>query len=430
METPNSLPTEPTPASPRCPLKIFGAGGAGLALLPQLQAAGVLNSEYVVVDSPAPPVMPGTARIEVSKNLLGGHGSHWSEPGKVELEGQARAVREQCANCETVFVLAGLGGRTGSWMSAAIAREARAAGAAVYAFVTLPFDCEGSVRFSKARQALERLVASCDFVFIQPHEDFHGEQSESLSLQEVYTPSNRRVLAAVHHVAAALAGTTLMGIGFGDLCAMLHERGASVMFAVGGNEGENRAGAVLEELLAHPRLKAGKFLAEAETVAVSLAGAQDLRMADVNRVMQELGNHWQGTSHLLSASVSGAGQGKLSALLLIATQTASDANSRPLVPQNRPQPASEAAAFDTHFLSNGNDVPSPPRFTPPSSDSAPVGAPRGRGGRGRNKQSRLHQGQLPLDMANKGRFEKSEPTIHKGEDLDVPTFIRRGVVLN
>jgi cell division protein FtsZ len=48
----------------------------------------------------------------------------------------------------------------------------------------------------------------------------------------------------------------------------------------------------------------------------------------------------------------------------------------------------------------------------------------------RGNAPRMRQGQLELDMINKGRFEKSEPTIHKGEDLDVPTFIRRGVVLN
>ncbi len=35
--------------------------------------------------------------------------------------------------------------------------------------------------------------------------------------------------------------------------------------------------------------------------------------------------------------------------------------------------------------------------------------------------------QLPLEIVSKGRFEKSEPTIHHGENLDVPTYIRRGV---
>ena len=42
----------------------------------------------------------------------------------------------------------------------------------------------------------------------------------------------------------------------------------------------------------------------------------------------------------------------------------------------------------------------------------------------------MTQGQLPLTIVSRGRFDKSEPTIHKGEDLDIPTYIRRGVPLN
>jgi len=50
--------------------------------------------------------------------------------------------------------------------------------------------------------------------------------------------------------------------------------------------------------------------------------------------------------------------------------------------------------------------------------------------RSRKSAPRMHQGQLPLEIVSRGRFDKSEPTIHKGEDLDVPTYIRRGVALN
>jgi cell division protein FtsZ len=52
------------------------------------------------------------------------------------------------------------------------------------------------------------------------------------------------------------------------------------------------------------------------------------------------------------------------------------------------------------------------------------------GARQRKSQARSRQTQLPLEIVSKGRFDKSEPTIHKGEDLDVPTYIRRGVALN
>jgi cell division protein FtsZ len=50
--------------------------------------------------------------------------------------------------------------------------------------------------------------------------------------------------------------------------------------------------------------------------------------------------------------------------------------------------------------------------------------------RTRSKGPKAVQGQLPLTIVSKGRFDKSEPTLHNGEDLDVPTFLRRGIALN
>ena len=52
------------------------------------------------------------------------------------------------------------------------------------------------------------------------------------------------------------------------------------------------------------------------------------------------------------------------------------------------------------------------------------------GGRARKAGPKMRQAQLPLAIISKGRFDKSEPTIHKGEDLDIPTYVRRGVALN
>ena len=49
--------------------------------------------------------------------------------------------------------------------------------------------------------------------------------------------------------------------------------------------------------------------------------------------------------------------------------------------------------------------------------------------RRRRKSARL-QKELPLEIVFKGRFDKSEPTIRHGEDLDLPTYIRKGVALN
>jgi hypothetical protein len=36
---------------------------------------------------------------------------------------------------------------------------------------------------------------------------------------------------------------------------------------------------------------------------------------------------------------------------------------------------------------------------------------------------------MQFDLPTRGRFEKTEETIHNGENLDLPTFRRRGLVI-
>lgn len=56
----------------------------------------------------------------------------------------------------------------------------------------------------------------------------------------------------------------------------------------------------------------------------------------------------------------------------------------------------------------------PPQETPP---------PEGKGRRGRKA---TQQSELRL-VDDRGRFKNVAPTIHDGADLDIPTFMRRGI---
>ena len=63
----------------------------------------------------------------------------------------------------------------------------------------------------------------------------------------------------------------------------------------------------------------------------------------------------------------------------------------------------------------------PPRPTP-----APAVEPEAAG---KKKTAKPKQETLPLEGVTRGRFDRSEPTLYDGEDLDVPTFLRRGISL-
>jgi cell division protein FtsZ len=43
------------------------------------------------------------------------------------------------------------------------------------------------------------------------------------------------------------------------------------------------------------------------------------------------------------------------------------------------------------------------------------------------KSVQAKQEVLQFEAVTRGRFEKSEPTIVEGEDLDVPTYLRKNI---
>jgi len=99
-----------------------------------------------------------------------------------------------------------------------------------------------------------------------------------------------------------------------------------------------------------------------------------------------------------------------------------------------PSPMGESPSFDTEFFEKTPSARPASRFVPPPPDLDPDQKAQllaqQNGKTYRAPKSKMRQGMLPLEIVSKGRFEKSEPTIHHGEDLDVPTYIRRGVPLN
>ena len=54
-------------------------------------------------------------------------------------------------------------------------------------------------------------------------------------------------------------------------------------------------------------------------------------------------------------------------------------------------------------------------------------AANGSGKAGGKSKIQARQEQMQFEPVTRGRFEKSEPTIVDGQDLDVPTFLRRNV---
>ena len=115
-------------------------------------------------------------------------------------------------------------------------------------------------------------------------------------------------------------------------------------------------------------------------------------MADVNQIAQQFNAHCPGAEMVLSAAVEPGFKDKLGITVI----TARGKKETEPVPREMPVEA--------------------PAIEKPKRKSS-------------TRRRKAKQQELQLQDVSKGRFEKAEPTLHEGKDLDVPTFIRRNLAL-
>ena len=403
-------------------VKIFGVGGAGVQLLDMVIGGEFTGASFAVIDTDATSLAasPAPVKIQLETKLLRGLGTGGDpERGRALAEEQFATLQTACEGATVIFILAGLGGGAGSGISSVLARAAKETGALVLAFVTLPFACEGNRRQRQAQQGLDELRAIADGVICLPTQKTFKLIDENTSVLDTFRITGGLLLESVRGVWRLLTRRGLIQIHFDDLRALVHDRHSESVFASIEAAGVARSREIVEKLLAHPLLDEGRALAEADAVLVSLMGGTDLTMAEVNRVMEQISRQCEQAQVIMGAAVDETLKNRLCVTVI----AAKNAVTRVETPGDSPE--STVARGATARMAP-HALPSLPSLSLEQREQMMTR----RGARGRKSGSKMLQTQLPLAIVSKGRFDKSEPTIHKGEDLDIPTYIRRGVALN
>jgi len=409
-------------------LRIFGVGDAGIGTIEVLIADGLPGTSFVAVNAGGPALenSSATEKISVENKLLRGLGSGGDpECGRRAAEESNQQLKSACEGSDVVFIVAGLGGGSGTGISPVLARTAKAAGALVLAFVTTPFNCEGNRRLSLAEQGLEELKDAADGVICLPNQKIFQLIAENTSVVETFKITNRLLADGVRGVWRLLSSKGLIEIHLDDVCRVLQDRHSECAFAVAEAAGSERCQRVMDKLFANPMLDSGEALSESESVLVSLTGGLSLTIAEVNRLMEQIKNRCGSAQLVVGACIDQGFDDRLAVTVITAKRF-----DRELAPR------AQADGLDTQLLDRSATRKPNSRFLPPPPDlpreQVQQLLARQANGRSaaRRSSSKMRQTQLPLEIISKGRFDKSEPTIHKGEDLDVPTYIRRGVPLN
>ncbi len=429
--SPSATPTEtpvPVPAPGPIPFRVIGVGNAGVNAVESLPAAGFPATSIVAVnwDERSLTATSAGEKICLTPKCAPAAGGDLDLVRK-SAEDQADKWKSLFAATPTVMLVTGLGGNCGTGASPVIAAAAREAGAFVLSVVILPFDCEGTARTNTAQLGIERLSENVDLIIYYSNQKALPMLGEGTGMRDAFKASDQFLVSALRLACRAIGCETVMGSSFAELCRQLRRHSADCVLAVAEASGPNRAGELCEKLWAHPALGNGTAFAEAAVVAACVCGGPSLSMSEVNRIMEEI-NRQAGRAPVLMGACHDPSMTDTVSLALLAGRA--DEDVAPMESPSRHKGGS--TDLSSHLLGEGGPQRAS-RFVPPPPNlsQAAMEQMRAKHGRaGRKSLPRLRQTQLPLEIVSKGRFDKSEPTIHKGEDLDVPTYIRRGVSLN
>lgn len=471
--------TLPERAEENIPIKIIGVGGAGINALDRVVLDGMDKSDLIAINTDVQSLASSVAatKVQLGRSITRGLGTGGDpELGYQAALESAEEIRQALKDARMIFICSGLGGGTGSGAAPFVAQLAREHGRLVVAFATLPFSFEGKRRTLQAQDALGRLNGNANAVICFENDRMGDMVAPKAGIHQAFAVADITISQSVRAIVNLIQRPGLIRIGFDDLLATLRNQNGRCLFGYGESETDNRAHDALKQALKNPLMDKGRMLADAAHILVQVAGGAGMTLSEVEILMQELGRHVRDhTQILFGTAVDGRMGNRLSVTII-----SSLANEEPLLPpapantlteepaaaptapvfepipeepskiETRPEPPAvvEPVVFSENLIPPDEPAPIETNVQPPPEPQAAPAAPRLIAPKKKplapkelnepkvapkepkaapEKYVHPKQEVLQFEPLTRGRFEKSEPTIVEGQDLDVPTFLRKNI---
>jgi cell division protein FtsZ len=448
------------------PIKIVGIGGAGSNALDRIVLDGMEKADLIAINTDVQSLASSVAahKVQLGRSVSRGLGTG----GDPELGYQAAAesadeIRQALVDARMIFICAGLGGGTGSGATPIVAQLAQEAGSLVIAFATLPFSFEGKRRSAQAQEALSRLNEIANAVICFENDRMGDMVAPKAGIHQAFAVADMTISQSVRAIVNLIQRPGIVRIGFDDLLVALRSPNGRCLFGFGESDSDNRAHDALTQALKNPLMDRGRMLADAAHVLVQVAGGPGMTLSEVEILMQELGRHVRDHTQILFGTAVDGRMGNRLSVTIISSLVAEDeiagqSTSAPSEPkfappppvweqpqeappkiEVEPEPITDEIPLtpeDLIPLAVPTSIEAPiepkpeikkpepaPRLIVPKKKPLPVKEPKPPA----EKSTQAKQEVLQFEPVTRGRFEKSEPTIVEGQDLDVPTFLRKNI---
>lgn len=380
-------------------LLLISVGGAAATIARRVAENASAPLRALILDTDDATLQAITPAVGVSTTVFGakrlaGRGTGGDRNlGASALRDDASQIQAQIGAPRLAVLLVCCGGGT-SGAAPLLLEMLRALGVATLVFATTPFAFEGDDRHRCAKIILPTLAAQADAITTVPLELLAGGDA-ALPQAEAFARVADRLGAGL-----GLLWSLIAHAGFLPLDAERFRRflthdvagGRPFCFAEAVCAGERRADDALARLLAAPRFRPDGVdcLANASQIVVGVLAGPDLRLCELGVLMTGLRAHCVALQEAYLGTANEASrEGTLAVVVL---------------------------AFGQALAEGGGRV------------EEGVHEARGGGRSRKGAKAKAAARANPLGAA-RNRFNDVEPTLHGDQNLDTPTYLRRGIRL-
>src|SRR5579872_333196 len=422
-------------------IKVIGVGGAGGNAVNSIIESGCQGIGFVVANTDAQALEFSKAqhKIQIGVKSTKGLGAGANpETGKRAAEEDLDKVMDAVHGADIVFIVAGMGGGTGSGATPVIARALRDRGVLSIAIVIRPFMIEGKRRAATAQEAIQKLKQDVDALIIVPNEKLLEVVDEHVSMKDAFAMINEGILSqSVRGLSDIITRPGHINVDYADIRTIMKDRGLAVM-GTGKASGAGRARTAAIQAISSPLLE-NMSVVGARGVLCNITGGKDLGLREISEAASVVYEQAHEDANIIIGSVIDENLTNEVVVTIIATDFEHSAAPQvqeepevildmgksvevPLAAKSEPEPIIEEVALEQSFASI-EPLPLQPflaeaEFTLSSVEGA---------GRQEIEADAQDIYEIKEDEQEQDLYDKNNTfnCAIESKDLDIPTFMRQ-----
>ncbi len=268
-------------------IQVIGVGGCGGNVIDDMIEAGIGGVDFTCLNTDEQALQRSKAgiKIQLGSRVTQGYGTGSSPTvGREAALENTDQLTDVLSDADMVFLIAGLGGGTGTGAMPVVASLAKQLSTLTVAAVIKPFAFEGKRRAQTAEEGLETLLEQVDAALVIPNEQLLEHVEAGSGFLDGCRIANGIIGQALQGITDVLTRPGIINCDFADIRAVLQDAGVCVVSSSerSGRDAATQAArdALENSMMEHDGLgKAGKLL-------VNITGSNQFGIHDAHEALQ------------------------------------------------------------------------------------------------------------------------------------------------